>query len=288
MSKKSGGYQILDITKISLTVKEDDTAITDAEILTTLKDYLLPYVKDVNQPLKPIYLRLVEQLGFSDVVLLGSLSRYGSDNNQFLISGKLPDSEIRINVELEQDEETMEWLITATWIYIENSKLIVEGLKGQNIEPGNVESSGKVTGNEIIENMSGYSFTDTTSSDYTMTNKFASAVKNGNKLTLVYTGVLNIINALFGYVELGRFTIPTAIGRKLIPTPVGDLTYVLDCRFQRIFSSISAHADITNRVDKVSNTQLSVLCDLNGVSAGTYTYRYEVTFLLGENLATNE
>ena len=53
-------------------------------------------------------------------------------------------------------------------------------LTGKDIAPRNVDATGKVSGAEIIENMSGYSFTKGV--DTNLDFDYVGVVKNGNKI----------------------------------------------------------------------------------------------------------
>lgn len=154
---------------------------------------------------------------------------------------------------------------------------------------GNVNVDGslnatKVTGNEIVENMSGYSFSPS-SQNITRTNQYASVVKNGNKVTLVYACILTPLQTYPGYITLGTFTLPSSVGQKIIPIPIDGMNYVAECKSQKIFSTINSSIDIVNRLDKSNNTTFPIVCDLkNAVANTSYVYRFEVTFLLSDNM----
>ena len=65
---------------------------------------------------------------------------------------------------------------------------------------GNIDVGGEITGNEIVEKMSGYSV-ENISNNWTPT--YISAVKNGNKLTIVFCG--NVIPQTKGAISLCNF-----------------------------------------------------------------------------------
>lgn len=95
---------------------------------------------------------------------------------------------------------------------------------------GNVNIDGslnatKVTGNEIVENMSGYSFDKAQDENATRTYYYAGAVKTGNKITFVI--FLDMIlkvdaNASGPKIDCGSFNIPTSVGNKLYPVSIGS------------------------------------------------------------------
>ena len=157
---------------------------------------------------------------------------------------------------------------------------------------GNVNIDGtlnatKVTGNEIVENMSGYSYMPKTG-NFSFSNQYVSVVKNGNKITFVVACVFTPTNSFSGYISIGDFTIPASIGNKLYNTPIDGLNYVLDIRHAKMYSGISSSIDVSYRMDKISNTNIRVLLDAQNVVANTdYTFRYELTFLLSDNLTGN-
>ena len=147
-------------------------------------------------------------------------------------------------------------------------------------------SGNAVTGDSIIENMSGYSFSKQ-ADDAHITKEiiYAGIVKNGNKLTAVcfakitpHDGYSNII---------GTFTIPSAVGAKLYPTTIGGQTNKL--QFGEIFCSSSYNAGINCKywVDKGANTYFYLVLNTTGLTNETeYLVRFEITFLLSDNLAS--
>lgn len=177
----------------------------------------------------------------------------------------------------------------------ENQHLIVNYGDGTSqdlgaIFSGNVNIDGtlnatKVTGNEIVENMSGYSYIPKTG-NFSFSHQYVSVVKNGNKITFVVACVFTPTNSFSGYISIGDFTIPASIGNKLYSTPIDGLNYVLDIRHAKMYSGISSYIDVSYRMDKISNTNIRVLLDAQNVVANTnYTFRYELTFLLSDSLA---
>lgn len=150
---------------------------------------------------------------------------------------------------------------------------------------GNVNVSGELTADEIIENMSGFSFTKTTDTANTETTPiYAGVVKTGNKITFVYFSEVKVINAASGAV--GHFTIPSYIGDKLFPTSIGGDTNKLMYGQVWFASSYNAGSNGIFWVDKTSSTQVTIALRTTGISAGTYNVRLEMTFLLSENLAS--
>lgn len=145
-----------------------------------------------------------------------------------------------------------------------------------------------ITGNEIKEKMSGYSFVAPTASNVEITHIYDSVVKNGNKITLVAFIKLNRTSEYTSnYLDICRFNIPQAVANKLYPTNIGGVN-VLDIKKIIACTSISSTVDLTEYIQK--STGLSQLIfGIYGVSdlvPGTdYYIRCEVTFLLSDNLA---
>ena len=149
-----------------------------------------------------------------------------------------------------------------------------------------------VTGDEIVEKMSGYSFVKSTSdSDITFNNYvYAGVVKNGNKVT--YALGLNItrLQDLTNYGEnkkVGIFVNPVATANKLYPA-------YNDVWFGAVMATISCLAVDTSSNSKnikiivaknATNLELYAL-SLNELDLNKQYYlRFEITFLLSDNLA---
>ena len=166
---------------------------------------------------------------------------------------------------------------------------VVEALAGQNISPANISASGSISGDEIIENMSGYSFSMPYDGEsYTINIPYAGVVKTGNKITfaiaLEFTRISDSIDNYWP--QFGRFAIPEEIYNKLFPS----LSNILDTKSLVLLSSASDTnpPSLYGRVTKHAS-----LHEINFVLAQpqnltkdtTYFTRYEATFLLSENLA---
>lgn len=152
---------------------------------------------------------------------------------------------------------------------------------------GNVNISGNLTADSIIENMTGYSYADATTG-YLFENQYANIIKNGNKLTLVLAGDLTkpTGESSTNFVA-GNFEIPLSIWNQLVPTQVGSLTNVLSVQRVNIFFNPTTFAEIGALVLKSGGQKLTI--QVVGTGAMTldvkYYMRVEVTFLLGANLA---
>lgn len=159
-------------------------------------------------------------------------------------------------------------------------------LTGKDIAPKDVNATGKVTGGEIIENMSGYSAEYISIPNLTMENVYVGAVKNGNKLTIVCATNFTKLADLVGSQSYLIISIPSEVLSKLYPTTIG----IYDCL---AFTQVKAVAssgqmkDINILIEKQTN---NILIDLQGdtineLPANVKTYvRVEATFLLSDNL----
>ena len=166
-------------------------------------------------------------------------------------------------------------------------------LEEQNIEllgSGNVPS---VKADEIIENMVGYSFTKGSEKEnLTKEYIYSGVVKTGNKITFVVAFKLTRTGTITGADILGSFTIPKSVGDKLYPTQIGNYEG-LDVRNVFCANQLWSGKDILTRTLKTSDTSIQVQLDednsigLNSLTANTeYFARYEITFLLSENLVS--
>lgn len=145
----------------------------------------------------------------------------------------------------------------------------------------------KVTGDEIVENMSGYTFTpsaDLSKNGITLT--YAGAVKNGNKVTFVIAGLFNNTTGLSitPHPDLGNFTVPINIGQKLYPM-IGT---TIDVKPISFFLNYNTIVQKNMQMRKNNNTTLnfqliSMNKDFN--ADADYAFRIEETFLLSDNLA---
>ena len=85
--------------------------------------------------------------------------------------------------------------------------------------------SGKVPSikaDEIIENMSGYSFNDI-QTDHAWNPVYAGVVKNGNNLTFVVFGSITVDGTQTGNADICNFTLPNDVASKLYPYSIGGM-----------------------------------------------------------------
>lgn len=164
---------------------------------------------------------------------------------------------------------------------------------------GDIANIGKITGGEILENMSGYGakYADNTPGSSIYNPTYCSIVKTGNKLTLALAGTYTRpsenppLNP-----TLIEFIIPKAIYDKLYPMT----SFYISSKLLHYFDSVSSTGkDLAvslgkrtetiddNTIYKLVLTAYSVHSS-ELVATTPYMFRYEETFLLGENLLPQE
>jgi len=193
--------------------------------------------------------------------------------------------------EIESDAITLQQGESVESAAIVNGHLILTLTNGEQLDAGalfngNVNINGNFTANSIIENMTGYSFTNNEVANVTKTTIYAGAVKNGNKLTLVVFMKINLATEYTSdYLSLGQFNIPTEIGARIYPTRINNVD-LLDAR--NLTAVISAEANTTIR-GYLAKGRGIIYFETNDVKAlakeTDYFIRYEITFLLSDNLA---
>lgn len=152
----------------------------------------------------------------------------------------------------------------------------------------NVVDGTKVTGNEIVEKMTGYSFNKTAStSDFELSYNYASVCKTGNKITFaIFGNFKRLSEALLSNVRLGIFNIPSTIGEKLYPIQLSGVN-TLGAILTNFANGITAKNEHALSAFKMNNTQIGIfLYDFSAFEVGTnYVFRFEMTFLLSNNMA---
>ena len=158
---------------------------------------------------------------------------------------------------------------------------------------GNVNIAGNFTANSIIENMNGYTFavSQYLPSQITFTPIYASACKNGNKLTLVVFGTMVRTGTVSpGTGSTVNFIIPASVGSKIYPYTIGSDSVVAN-------KTTEACVDIYNTDDKelsyaylkYGDTVLTLFVPSGSYNSltlnSTYVVRFENTFLLSDNMA---
>lgn len=146
-------------------------------------------------------------------------------------------------------------------------------------------SGNAITGDSIIENMSGYSYNPASSTaTRTLEDIYAGVVKNGNKLTLVLA-----FNATLTSGDLDiypNFVVPASVANKLFPTRIKgyDALSFIDVIVQPTESGATVNG--TALIYK-SGSAIVLNIYANSMVANTkYYIRIEQTFLLSENLAS--
>lgn len=153
---------------------------------------------------------------------------------------------------------------------------------------GNVNIAGNFTADSIIENMSGYEYTPATNTGYNLEKVYVGAVKNGNKLTLVFAFNITKVDVGAGSsINLGMIGVPLDVGNKLYPTTVGMYNF-LDLKKAQAWESVSSSLTETVYAQKQGTRFISaqIYAENPLVLNTKYYFRYEVTFLLSDNLAS--
>lgn len=154
---------------------------------------------------------------------------------------------------------------------------------------GNMNVTGNLTGDSIIENMTGYTYFKYPKANFNVTSIYAGIVKNGNKLTFVDFFKVERTGSVDGnFVSVGHFGIPNDVGQNLYPYTIAGETNTLDYRKLDAYKvSNASSVSINCYVQKNTNTDIvSVLVGVNSLDVNEeYVIRIERTFLLSENLA---
>lgn len=155
---------------------------------------------------------------------------------------------------------------------------------------GGLDVGGEITGNSIIENMSGYTFASPEVAGITKNILYASITKQGNLLNLAIVAKLNRSESVSGNtLRIGEFTIPADIGEKLVPTSIaGSNPIYLENKIFPLFSSYNTAANsLPVSVTKTGNTNIVIAANPinNNTTIGTeYFLRVQFTFLLSESM----
>lgn len=153
---------------------------------------------------------------------------------------------------------------------------------------GNVNVAGNFTADSIIENMSGYSFTELTSEDLTKEFVYVGAVKNGNKVTLVLALNVTKTASLSASKNIGYIAMPSAVMDKLYPTLVGGSSVLVFDKVNAVASD-STFIPLVYKVTKNPTNVVFILSvdTIDNLPLNTKCYiRIEQTFLLSDSLAS--
>lgn len=147
--------------------------------------------------------------------------------------------------------------------------------------------TGAITAPSIVENMTGYSFVKNT--NLLWTPDYVGAVKNGNKLTLVIFGSYTYQTGDTTQ-YLGSFVVPSEVYAKLYPYSLSGYTDILTEINGSLYVDIDTIKPIVIPVRKTGGQAVTFVLrrpESAGLTNGsTYTFRFEVTFLLSNNLAS--
>ena len=207
------------------------------------------------------------------------MRRMYSEQELTTIIGQVLDSKI-------EDGSFDEIISDAVDAYLVEHPVDITALEGKDIELASLDATGLITGGEIVEKMSGYTYTKVASTeDHTIDYVYCSAVKNGNKLTLVWFIDLVYISGS-GEFDLGRFNIPNDVASKIYPIPFSGNTAVLDFKSVQALSSVSQSRNVNVSIRKYSTNRIHLfITNANVLTPNThYMLRVEETFLLSDNL----
>lgn len=150
-------------------------------------------------------------------------------------------------------------------------------------------SGDAITGNSIIENMTGYSgeiFVDTLTD---LDVKYAGCVKTGNKITFSLFFTFTYDNGKFK--DIFRFIIPTSVGSKIIPYTLGGEPLASEISVPVIKARDEVPVQCYGEVYKPADNNITFSLSTKNVTLevnATYLCRMEVTFLLSNNLIPEE
>lgn len=151
---------------------------------------------------------------------------------------------------------------------------------------GNVNAT-SVHANEIVENMNGYYFRDSTRTGYNVSYVYAGIVKNGNKLTICTAfKITKLMEDAESNPTICYYQLPSSVLSKLFPTSIGG-NNMLDTRLVYAYSTGTDYLTVQAWFTKSTETiNLSLRGFKHIVQTGVeYYIRHEITFLLSENLA---
>ena len=314
-----GGYQILDLRKIDLTITKTQSNITNAYVLSQLlklrdfidKDY--DFSKPIENQLKPVLIRYRDKKNGekNEGAMFGELAIV--DNYYtFQITGRISGYLI-LTIKVAFQEITnaygaKEWVINTAKIKLQDvmddleGNLALEGdlsVSGDLSVGGDVEIVGdleadKISGNEIVEKMTGYSASlGTSDEELTIDNIYSSVVKNGNKLTIVaFLKIKRLDTLTTNYRNLINFDFPSAVNDKLYPiAESGSLTSVIVVNISNYFKDLikSNMKEIVTTIYKRTQGINLTAEDLSGLDVNEdYYVRIEQTFTLSDNLVPQE
>lgn len=179
------------------------------------------------------------------------------------------------------------------------NEAVIGALSGEDITPKDVSATGDITAPSIVETMSGYSFSDTALA-VGINPVYIGVCKNGNKLTLVYALEIDASELEVSQPRFGRILIPEEIGNKIYALPDDQYNTIsgsLVPMYEKgSYSAPKYSVPIIGSIVRtgVGTGKNALIFGINGFASPTYdmtkTYflRFEITFLLSENLASQE
>lgn len=161
---------------------------------------------------------------------------------------------------------------------------------------GNINLAGtfnatSITGDSIIENMSGYSFGGKTSTKATFEYIYAGVVKNGNKLTLALAMNITRTDDFTSGQPIGSFVVPNSVGNKLFTSLVGSYN-LLGMINANISKDGIAIKNVVCQIQKPYANEILITLTSSGnlntqfTINDKYYLRFEATFLLSNNMAS--
>ena len=206
------------------------------------------------------------------------------------ISSKQSKDPLELQEEIEELQDKTEKITqseTATEVDGTLSADVIYGTTSINSPSGAFDEleGGAITGDSIVENMTGYTFSPQHATNIIdLTPIYAGVVKNGNKLTFVWFLKFTPKNSGYSNSYAGVFGIPNDIAAKLYPSVSDYLYYGVGVALKSDLS----YENLQYGIEKVGGgSQVGLV--LRGLHTITqeveYTLRVEATFLLSANLA---
>ena len=285
-----GGYQILDLRGIDLTLGSSASNITNPYVLNQLrnlrehiqKDY--DFAKPLNNQVKPVLIRYRDKKNGEkhEGAIFGSVqvkTNYYTYEISAILLGQTLNIEVVFEEKTNDDGEKYWDIKTAKILLTDNADI-----KGDLTVEGDINAEG-IYGDEIIENMEGYSYV--ASPDFPNVNMIYGGIcKNGNKLTMVLFGEFTTNeNQIYLEGTFGGFNIPSTVGQKLISQVNAPFANHIQDWVVDTFSQPSVYVSGNAYAYKQSNQYIELNARFSGLTPETkYCLRIEITFLLSDNL----
>lgn len=325
MEKLKGGNVLIDLTNVTLAIGTE-TSISDAEVLEHFKE-LYPLVRN-GSPKNLIFVKVSDaseeiivpcehvidgnNLEIRGKVYADANTSYGlviditysvgdydaisvtsckyTYSGDLVLDGEILDANGNSAIDVGTSDVTISKNVnigntgSTKDLYV-SGKLEVDGDVTINSD---LAVDGAITGDSIIENMSGYSFTKNSSAYWNAI--YVGVSKTGNKLTIVIFGNVTFDSDTMTDTapQVATINIPEEIGQKLYPFSIGgSAENVLDLKPLYFYQDVSTKVECEANFRKYSDTSLNlVVRKFNTLVDGTtYCFRYEGTFLLSDNFA---